>query len=231
MDNPQKDDVGEAAVDNLVPEGGTGSPTIDFDSSRQKDAFLGGGGITASPTNGNLPGFSNDIARSILMKNIHSQEKVEERERFLVEHPESRIRVDTTKLKAIMAYEEFKCHPNSSVARDQAVRGSDIDVAVVITSEPTSLEQQMNFVQALRGQGFDVYHPQETELAKKELSDFSIGRGRQEDLERLHELTKRKVSSELNTIRFFTREELEKLDEEKPNNPAVLVSKGGVSIS
>lgn len=68
------------------------------------------------------------------------------------------LRVNTQPLKEIVDYDLFRCAPTSSVARDKAISGSDIDGAVVVTREAITLETQHAFLEELRRQGFSIYH-------------------------------------------------------------------------
>ena len=67
-------------------------------------------------------------------------------------------RVDTSRLRKIIAYSAFKCDPLSSVAGNVAIRGSDINAGLVVLHRETSVKTQKAFIGELRHQGFDVYH-------------------------------------------------------------------------
>jgi hypothetical protein len=86
---------------------------------------------------------------------------------LLAEQPELRLRLNTLPLRKIIEYSHFKCSPFSSVARDEGIRGSDIDGAVVVSQSRATLHQQLAFVRAIRDQGFEAYHEQEVSKANK----------------------------------------------------------------
>jgi hypothetical protein len=92
--------------------------------------------------------------------------KLEERRALLAEHPELRLRVNLEPLRCIIDFAAFKCVGGSSVARDEAIQGSDIDCGLVVLHEPTAVESEIAFVSELRAQGFDAYHPTEVATAK-----------------------------------------------------------------
>jgi hypothetical protein len=94
--------------------------------------------------------------------------KVAQRIAYLQEHPEKRIRIDGQALKSIIPYDRFLCHPNSSIAFDRAVEGSDIDEAIVITEQPVADSEKRMFTEALKSQGFRVLHPEEVQNKPQE---------------------------------------------------------------
>jgi hypothetical protein len=114
--------------------------------------------------------------------------KVEQRINYLRDNPNARITIDPTPLKEIIAYDRFVCHPNSSIAFDRAIKGSDIDEALVITDESVSYTQKRMFTEALKSQGFRVLHPEEVQnkpqeafvvqfLTHEEILDFKREKG------------------------------------------------------
>lgn len=119
-----------------------------------------------------------------------------ERRALLKEHPELRIRVNTKKLREIIDFADFRCDINCSVARDEAITGSDIDNGTVYTSRPTIKEQEIIFVQELRNQGFTAYHPQEYQTFLDEYNSLLL----EDKLSLVAELTKRQLSQ----IQFIT---------------------------
>jgi hypothetical protein len=100
-------------------------------------------------------------ASEVLAGTIRNIGKMSTRYALLEAHPEQRIRVDSAALQQILRFLSFKCHPDCSVARDQAIRGSDIDRAVVITEEMPGIEERDAFVGELRKQGFTAYTQEE----------------------------------------------------------------------
>ena len=87
--------------------------------------------------------------------------KIPGRQALLAAHPELRRRVRLEPLREIIDFVDFRCARRCSIARDEAIPGSDIDAGLVITREPTTFEQQLAFLAELRLQGFTVSHPQE----------------------------------------------------------------------
>jgi hypothetical protein len=80
-------------------------------------------------------------------------------------------RVDTSRLRKIIDYSAFKCDPLSSVARNVAIVGSDINAGLVVLHEETPVETQMEFIGELRAQGFEVYHGIEALEYRKRYND------------------------------------------------------------
>lgn len=142
------------------------------------------------------------IAYDSLMKGPHPNPgKLEERKKLLSQNSELRIRPDTVKLRSIINYLDFKCHPGCSIGRDEAIKGSDIDGGIVITQDPVSQKEQLDFISELRRQGFDVYHQsdyEETKLQVKQTPHNSM---------LIIELERRKN----NKVSFYTKEYLERL--------------------
>jgi hypothetical protein len=91
-----------------------------------------------------------------------------ERTRQLSDHPEKRIRIGVQQLRSIIDYDNFLCHPDCSVARDEAVVDSDIDGGLVVLEEPVSTVDEVRFVGVLRQQGFRAYHQIEIDVAREE---------------------------------------------------------------
>lgn len=89
--------------------------------------------------------------------------KREERKINPTMHPERRIRIFQSPLLQIIRYRDFRCHPFSSVARNEAVFGADIESALIIVDTEPSKEAQEAFVSELRNQGFRAF----TEAAYK----------------------------------------------------------------
>jgi hypothetical protein len=92
--------------------------------------------------------------------------KQEERKTLLAQRPDLKLRIDAAPLRQIINFVDFKCSPYSSIARDEAIVGSDIDGGVVVSKDQTTPDQELSFVKALRAQGFEAYH--EIEVAEAE---------------------------------------------------------------
>jgi hypothetical protein len=139
--------------------------------------------------------------------------KIEERRKLLKEHPELRIRIDTKLIKQIVNFIEFKCVSDSSIVRNLAIKGSDIDGGLVVSSEILPIEKRLAFVSSLRDQDFSAYDISEYETAERELNDFTEKHHGEykskEDLETLHQLVGSKVQAECALIRFFSADEIE----------------------
>ena len=97
----------------------------------------------------------------IMKTSVRDHDKLKRRTALLKAHPEKRLRLDTASLKGIARFSEMVCHPECSVGRDEAVAGSDIDMALIISKFPISRRQQMEIVEEIRSQGFTAYHPSE----------------------------------------------------------------------
>lgn len=92
----------------------------------------------------------------ILANTLRDAEKMKLRIKHLSEHPEERINIDTAKLRKIIDYEIFLCHPHCSIAENRAIKGSDVDRGLVISKEVVSEEDMKRFIEELRDQGFNV---------------------------------------------------------------------------
>jgi len=131
--------------------------------------------------------------------------KIEARRALLAEKPELRLRVQLPLLRNIVDFADFKCAKGSSVARDEAIRGSDIDGGIVVLHEAIETEVELSFVNALREQGFTVYHPVETEAATAAYNDAILRAAGQTEIDTLLHAS---VQAEVSRIRFYTADEL-----------------------
>ena len=137
--------------------------------------------------------------------------KQRQRSELLREHPEARLHLDPAPLRDLLPGSALVCYTGSSLARDRAIRGSDIDGAIVITHTMTSPEQQKEYVYALRKQGFTVYSPEQ-------ISKIENGRYLDERLEKKKDVNfkvisfetyedfeqKRRSGASLVHVKFFT---------------------------
>lgn len=114
--------------------------------------------------------MDHEVHRSFLydqaMSNAHdpsriNYHKIYERKALLAAHPELRLQLDFAPIIDLVPNFRLQCAPYSSVARGEAIPGSDIDGGVFITPTPLSVEEQLRVVQAIRNQGFSVCHPHE----------------------------------------------------------------------
>lgn len=156
----------------------------------------------------------------MLMESMSNPYKVSERENLLQDHPEYRLTVDTEKLKVIIDYDDFKCHPKCSIAKNRAIKGSDIDAGVVVLKEPVSEETELAFIEELRRQGFEVYHQKEYEASK-------------EEYERTNDLSLINVKNRRDSriIHFYTKAQLEEMVKQNPFDiPDTMVYLAGTSI-
>jgi hypothetical protein len=156
-------------------------------------------------------------ARRILMGTADNVAKLTERREFLERNPEAVIRIDAEALREIIPFLEFKCHPKGSIARGEAMRGSDIDYALVIVPEHNE-DREMAFVQRLREMGFSAYHRSEVQSLKRRLM---------EDQRQLEAV----ITAKDQVINFLTSEELNALAEKEPLDPLVLVHFAGFDIA
>ncbi len=160
------------------------------------------------------------IAVERMNGSFNNVEKREERRRFLDQNPDKKIRLDEKKLKEIIDYLQIKCHVLSSLALDLAIEGSDIDVGVVFLKHAEPLEDIIHFVQALRSQGFAVCH--ESEVKTGITGECSA-------LVREH--LSHESSRYLNSIRFLTPEEVQKMLESPLEDIVNMVVFAGSEIS
>ncbi len=158
----------------------------------------------------------------ILMSGTHDEEKASARKKMLAEHPEARITVNTKELKKIVDFIDFKCHPKCSIARNEAIKGSDIDAGIVVTSEPVSVEQQLAFVTELRNQGFAVNTQAEYEETQRAFAATTYKQQQESPVRFMEYETKR--------IRFFTKKELEEMCENPVGNIPAMIYLVGKSI-
>jgi hypothetical protein len=137
-----------------------------------------------------------------LMKLPFNIEKDQARRRLLAEKPELRLRIDTSRLKPIIDYVVFKCHHFNSIARDVAIKGSDIDAGLVVLKEEIPTETQLAFINELRRQGFDIYHPNDITELRRKIKNTS---NNQHHLDLLRHVTK----AEYNQINFIPVNDLQ----------------------
>lgn len=143
---------------------------------------------------------------------MRDPEKMAKRASLLVEHPELRRRIDTTLLKDVVNYEVFKCHPDCSVARDQAVDGSDIDGGIVVTKEPVPPELQQEFVDRLRLMGFSCY-------SQAEKDGFDATDMQSLDPEKQALLRGLRIDARNELISFVTTEQVQQAIDVAKSNP------------
>src|SRR3989344_9131373 len=72
----------------------------------------------------------------------YDTEKKTGRKLLLSQYPEKRIHLNTQTLKQIIPYTHFMCYPYSSVTEGLSIDGSDIDGAIVVAEEKTTLQQE-----------------------------------------------------------------------------------------
>lgn len=121
---------------------------------------------------------------------VKNHTKIAARRKLLCEQPYLRIWVDEERLRAIIPYELFYCHPTCSIARKEAIVGSDIDKGLVVVPEGTTIDQECAFVRELRSQGFNTYHQVEYEAAYARWRENPDGAPIFEGLERIHFATR-----------------------------------------
>ncbi len=84
-------------------------------------------------------------------------EKRKERIEKITSGELERIRVDRTRLNAIMDIRHFYCVKGSSVSADVAVKGSDIDGGIIVVGQRDKAKEDLCIFE-LQQQGFEVTH-------------------------------------------------------------------------
>ena len=97
----------------------------------------------------------------IMSASVRDYAKMKARVELLAANPGRKATIDTCALKGIAGFDEFLCHSECSVARGEAVAGSDIDMALIVSKSPIGLSEQVALVRELRAQGFVGYHSSE----------------------------------------------------------------------
>jgi len=177
------------------------------------------------PTSGNSKDNSLlSRCSTALSHTMRSAGKMEDRKTLLEKSPESRQSINTRKLKQVIDYVDFKCHPECSIARDEAVQGSDIDGGLVVLSERVGVDRELEFVQELRNQGFEASHKTEVEAAQNqvEAAKSRISAASKE----FRELKDKEVSTHSSEIRFYTKTELEAMEFEPLDNLVIIYVAG-----
>lgn len=158
--------------------------------------------------------FLETQAYEFLMRMPFDVKKVREREQLFRNNPKLRIRINIQRIKSIIDYIDFKCHPNSSVAWNQAIKRSDIDLGLVVLREKTTTEQELEFIKELRDQGFSVYHQKEIDEIEKRLKDPIPDREKRK-------LAKEMSKREFRKICFHTKTELEEMKAKRSFNNVI----------
>jgi hypothetical protein len=105
--------------------------------------------------------------RDGLVNGIVNKDKNEQRVALLKQHPERRRRVDLDACRAVVDFIDFRVSPTCSIARDQPVKGSDLDGGVVVVNKAVPTSQQQAFVAELREQGFTACTKSEYDRLKQ----------------------------------------------------------------
>lgn len=105
--------------------------------------------------------------------NSPTTEKEITRRAQLKANPELKLRLNLQGLRKIIDFQDFLCHPRCSIARDEAIEGSDIDSGMIITVCEVDEIKQLEFVKELRRQGFSVYILREMVEAEEKLKSVS----------------------------------------------------------
>lgn len=145
-----------------------------------------------------------DMSTFLRRPDAYNAPKVEQRRLHLATYPGDRIRINYPRLKSVIDYADFKCSPLSSIARDEAIKGSDIDGGLIILKEPVSKDAQLAFVRELRTQGFSAY-------LESEVDDIDRQLAKTKRLKKRHNLYIEKFKRQENVIHFLTQEELDGL--------------------
>lgn len=154
-----------------------------------------------------LPFFTTHIEKEIVNTTLMKErEKALLRKKLLQQKPSLINKIITNKLKIIINYLEFKCGKNSSVARNEAIKGSDIDGGLVICKKPINAVKRLLFVKELRRQGFEAYCVDEYEKALIKVKKIELSQN--ENL--YHKLLKHIDHVRSNMVRFYTEKEVKK---------------------
>lgn len=160
-----------------------------------------------------------------ILHNTHrDRQKITDRKKFLLEHPEARRNIDTGKLRQIIDYQDFRCHPQCSVARNEAITGSDIDGGLVVLKNEVSIEQQLAFVEELRRQGFSAFHPLEVQEREQQVNQAVANGLKGPAL--LRELVRKSCEAESVEISFYTTAQLEEMKNQPLINPTLFYVAG-----
>lgn len=112
-----------------------------------------------------IPFHLSRLAANNKANTIRNFQKMEDRLQLLNKSPELRLSLNLHNINRIIGKNnkfEFLCHPDCSVARNQAIKGSDIDCAMIVTDFDLTLEQKNAIIVDLQQQGFDVASLDET---------------------------------------------------------------------
>jgi hypothetical protein len=141
-------------------------------------------------------------ASDLLNRMMYSQRKMDERRVMLKEHPELRRRLNPAQLHRIIDYKLFLCNPRSSVARNEAIEGSDIDGGLVVMEEAADEQTEIEFIDELRKEGFSAYTQSEYDRVRSDL-ERATDEGEKSRLRELENTIKHAV------ITFTTQKEIE----------------------
>ncbi len=152
-----------------------------------------------------IPDQVREMSKKVLHNTMRDTDKMAKRFEYLKEHPEDKIHIRTKNLKEIVDFNSFWCHPDCSVGRNQAVRGSDIDGGIVVTNQPTTPEERQLFVNELRLQGFSCFTPEEkADLAAIEES----GNYAEAGFKNKYDIIEASSKARLETINFMSVKEV-----------------------
>src|SRR3990167_2186606 len=73
---------------------------------------------------------------------LRRSQMIAQRRELLRLHPELHRTLDLEKLRQVVDFDEIRVAAGSSVARNEAIEGSDIDGAMVITRRPVKLRSE-----------------------------------------------------------------------------------------
>lgn len=103
-----------------------------------------------------------------LVNGVVNVKKNASRAELLRQRPELRRRVDLEACRRVIDFKDFRVSPRCSIARDQAIEGSDLDGGVVVVTETVSENQEYAFIEELRKQGFAACHVSERDHLRSE---------------------------------------------------------------
>ncbi|MDO8571727.1 MAG: hypothetical protein Q7R79_03535 [bacterium] len=147
------------------------------------------------------------------------------RKQYLNKNPERKRAVNPIPLRQILPYLAFTCHPGCSIARGQAIEGSDIDRGLVLL--PPGIhhaKREMAFIRELRGQGFSVYHETEWQKVREQLNNISTAEAVAQGV-----LT-RDVETRIKMVHFVSLDRLCELRGNAPEDMDILIALAGYNI-
>jgi len=142
---------------------------------------------------------------------LRRSQMIAQRRELLRLHPELHRTLDLEKLRQVVDFDEIRVAAGSSVARNEAIEGSDIDGAMVITRRPVKLISRLRFVRELRLQSFRAADISELQAAARRYERKSSSRPDDSWFlsEEHRELFRQKEEAEATLVRFYSRRQIQ----------------------